>query len=467
MKNRGLFKVLSMLSMLFLICFAFMPDIRAQEHRQEKYVYGTKANGKVQVLDSKGRLQYKYPSEVAQIKSETYAAVTTMLEDSTLSPGANYVISNYRTKHIIPGTTDTFTGPTERLIVTAISTAELAPVAYSIDYPDDIIYYNPESDQTYMPGCDRGYIYRRIDTKQNNDIGFDFRNVNYRRYRLNVSNWLVGTTYEVGATVKRATGTTNQQKEIYISLVGSNTGNAVTSTAHWRRFEWDNETYAGVDSTQWYLGSDENLYSVTTSDTLYIDTTLFVNYDSTVINNQIEAKWDCNTVFFGNGVYSNNIGAVFSRNSIGVSFYNNNIRHGFSNNSIGNSFSENEIGYHFTYNSIAANFALNLVGSGFASNFIGTGFTQNVVGYGFSINMVMNSVSVNTFGPGFYGNSVNSTLRRTTVESAVGGIIFQTSTPLTTLQNDYSKRIIETPDGPVLIYISTDTGTTAYYNLSE
>jgi hypothetical protein len=133
-----------------------------------------------------------------------------------LVPGQKYLINDYQTVHIIPNTSDVNTGPVEPLLVTASSTNTLEPIAYSTIFPQDIIYYNIENDQDMVPGSTKGYIYRRIDTLQNNDIGLDYRNVKFRRWQINVTtsdSTGSGSTYSQGAVVLQ-TGTNN----IYLKL---------------------------------------------------------------------------------------------------------------------------------------------------------------------------------------------------------------------------------------------------------
>ncbi len=65
---------------------------------------------------------------------------------------------------------------------------KLMNITYSTLFPQDVIYYDIENNQTMVSGCKNGYIYRRIDTLKNNDIGFDYRNAKFRRWQIEVSN---------------------------------------------------------------------------------------------------------------------------------------------------------------------------------------------------------------------------------------------------------------------------------------
>ena len=60
--------------------------------------------------------------------------------------------------------------------------------AYSEAYPqDEIFIVILQSDQVVMRDATRGYIYERIDNTYKNDIGFDFRNVKFRRWKVAVT----------------------------------------------------------------------------------------------------------------------------------------------------------------------------------------------------------------------------------------------------------------------------------------
>src|ERR1035437_2580010 len=140
------------------------------------------------------------------VTNVTHSELTGLTSTSGLTTGGLYLITDYQTVHTIPNTSDVNTGSTEPLLVTASSTTTLKPEAYSSLFPQDVIYYDFNNRQDILPGCTMGYIYRRIDTLQNNDIPFDFRNVKFRRWQIDVTNvW--------------NSGTTNNQTDVVISSV--------------------------------------------------------------------------------------------------------------------------------------------------------------------------------------------------------------------------------------------------------
>ena len=316
----------------------------------------------------------------AEAISLTYSELSTLVNGNTLVPGQKYLINDYQTVHIIPNTSDINTGPIEPLLVTASSTNTLEPIAYSTLFPQDIIYYNIENDQNIVSGSttesSKGYIYRRIDTIKNNDIGFDYRNVKFRRWQIDATTSDLtgsGNTYSQGAVVLQ-TGTNN----IYLKL--DNTPSVpFTTTSSWMLFSWSNLDYVSPTSNNWGLDN----YTIPVSAN-YMDYTMFstepttngiqCNYDS-IYGNKIKGICDgsdiisnSNIVFFGNSFYNNTIGDHFYSNTIGDYF---------NSNTTGNHFYNNTIGYSFNNNTIKENFQLNNI----ETKFGGINFTSSTYVY--------------------------------------------------------------------------------------
>jgi hypothetical protein len=310
---------------------------------------------------------------------------------------------------VTAASTDINTGPIEPLLVTAASTNTLEPIAYSTLFPQDIIYYNIESDQNIVSGSTKGYIYRRIDTIKNNDIGFDYRNVKFRRWQINVTTSDLtgsGNTYSQYSVVLK-TGTNN----IYLKL--DNTPSVpFTNTASWMLFPWSNLQYVSPTSNNWSV----NQYIIPVSAS-YMDYTMFsteptingiqCNYDY-IYGNKIKGICDgsdiisnLNTVFFGSDFDSNTIEDYFYNNTVGDSFYNNTIKYDFNNNTIGDNFQFNNIGEDFRFNIIGDSFYYNTIGDDFNSNTIGDGFNSNTIGSYFSYNTIGNYFQLNNIENNF------------------------------------------------------------------
>ena len=369
------------------------------------------AGSTTKYLSEKGTME-EVPDAPALLTNITYAQLAAAISGSTLVPGAKYLITDYQTVHTIPNTEDTNTGTVEPLMVTAISVNELAPEAYSALFPDDIIYYSPTNDQVVVPGCTKGYIYRRVDTKQNNDIPFDFRQVKFRRWQISQPTWDEATTYTKGKVVKSTSDAT-----LWVSLVGENLNNEISNTACWRRFEWDNLSYVSPFENEWAItnGAVTITLSCTNNFNDYKMWSDDVFYDTAYLNKlrrPSEALIEStNSVIYGIEFLCNNIGEDFTNNSIGASVYYNNIGVGFNGNSISDNFNNNSIRDGFSNNSIGAFFINNNIGITFSNNSIGNGFGDNSIDGLFVGNSINTGFAYNNICTQFSGNAIGANLR--------------------------------------------------------
>lgn len=140
----------------------------------------------------------------------TYSDLTTLVSSSGLIPEQTYRITDFRTRHKIPGIQfgepaewngdislgDLFDTTTEPLIVTAETSSALHAVATSDLFPQDIIHYELVDSTTQ--GGDRGRITYREDTLQKIKVVNDFRNVRYKRYSCEVDGSTYFTTSPTG-----------------------------------------------------------------------------------------------------------------------------------------------------------------------------------------------------------------------------------------------------------------------------
>jgi hypothetical protein len=343
------------------------------------------------------------------IDEVTYAELAALITGSDLIQGRQYLITDYQTVHTIPGTVATNTGPTEPLIVTAISVNELAPIAYSTLYPDDIIYYSHLNGNTLFPGSTKGVITRRVDTIQNNDIGTDWRHVKYRRYKVTEDTWDAGVTYAEKAVVK---STINNV--LYISVVDGNLNNVVTDRAYWFPIEVANGSYTGITGTTWTTG----LVSITTDPLDFTDTTFFATYNTGYKNNIIRTYELMNTLA-GSSFYNNIIGSGFLDNCLLGSFrdniiladFKNNITHSFIINNVRVMFLENILGSLITYNHIDYSFYRNIVGSSVTGNTIGNSCQENFIFGNFTGNTIGSNYYQNKIGKHHYNVTAGSDIR--------------------------------------------------------
>lgn len=131
-------------------------------------------------------------SNVTFQEEVTHSELTTLISGSLLVSGKSYLITDYKTIYIQPDWSDIETavavdgtlikeGLTEPLVVTAISSNKLSPIAISTTFPTDVIYYSPNVETLYAGYDTKGKIFRRCDAV-GNDISFDFRNVKFKVY---------------------------------------------------------------------------------------------------------------------------------------------------------------------------------------------------------------------------------------------------------------------------------------------
>ena len=124
----------------------------------------------------------------------TYGQLATLIANKGLVVGGKYRLSDFRTRHTIPYSTEVHSGQTEVLTLTANSPQTLEPVAVSEEYPLDIIHYTVRNElfalggTTPDPAVDRGCILYRQDPRKNVEAGEDFRNVRFRRWESAAGN---------------------------------------------------------------------------------------------------------------------------------------------------------------------------------------------------------------------------------------------------------------------------------------
>lgn len=359
---------------------------------------------------------HKFPKPSINV---SYAELINLVETSQLVVGVNYIITDYRTTHIIPGTVDINVGDIEPLIVTPVNEHILSPIASSTIWPGDIIYYSIDTDETNFPGATTGYIKRRIDTINNNNIGSDWRTCKYRRYKISQANWDAATLYSKFEAVKRSSGTATQQEWIYVSLKDDNINHPVTDTMWWKRFEFKNDTYSGMTPNGWWVINDEDeSYTACNINTTaeYEDRLLCTANAIDIQNNYIAGDMLYNTTV--TQLNETEIYGSFKDNTL-YSLYRTVIQSEFRKNSCGpinncnisgGSFSFNSIGTNFDSNSVMCeNFIYNIIGTTFHLNELTKSsalFVQNVISSNFSQNTITGSFFSNAVSYGFFRNRI-------------------------------------------------------------
>ena len=159
------------------------------------------ANLNAQFLNGKQSSDFALKTDVQQ-ESRTYAELVTMVTNNQLIAGKQYLLTDYRTKYKQPYTNVIKTiSTTESLVLTANSNNTFEKICSSLNYPQDVVYYdftNNKCEDNITPR--NGFITRRIDTVKSIDCPDDWRTMLWARYYIDPNQYLIGTTltnYEV------------------------------------------------------------------------------------------------------------------------------------------------------------------------------------------------------------------------------------------------------------------------------
>ena len=123
--------------------------------------------------------------------SGTYSQISSMV--GSLIPGGNYILTDYETKHEVPGTgitnqaSSSYVAKPEQLKLTAKDSTSFFHEVESIDNPEDDILYN-FADNTILGQARPGIIYKRKNNTTDVEAWFDVRNHVVARYGLDVSS---------------------------------------------------------------------------------------------------------------------------------------------------------------------------------------------------------------------------------------------------------------------------------------
>jgi hypothetical protein len=399
----------------------------------------------------------------ANYNSVTYDELYGMYTGSTLTPGNFYLINDFQTCYDQPNydsegspiTTGNFkSGSTEQIVVFATSNSNLAPQAYSLEYPNDVLKYDINFNFTEVTNTPaKGRITERIDDR-NNRADYDFRAVQFIRYDGWFSeNYLTGKVSLVSST-GLVTGTTTSfqtnfsvggivgiyysngapiscfryyeitsivsDTEMYVTgrvLVDvSNTyfSTAQSLTNYMSPFQ-NNVTGGTNDNTaQYYTFNSNNNYNT------YLGSN--TNYNTFLLSNNVFLSGNYYDNTFGGNVVGNTFNDDMDSNTIGPFCQYNIITNDFDKNTIGPYFRYNiidcdmdfnQIGAQFEYNMLGDDdgndFDNNIIGSSFSLNFLtfsNSSFMNNNIGYYFEKNIIDSGFEDNTIVGNFYDNVI-------------------------------------------------------------
>ncbi|HRT03015.1 MAG TPA: hypothetical protein P5513_03650, partial [Candidatus Diapherotrites archaeon] len=406
--------------------------------------------------------------------SVTYAELVALRDASELIVGQNYLISDFAQSYNIfdGGTMDIIEeqiGEVEPIIVTASKVNELYKVAISTVYPQDIIHYSLDildiRDVGFGNGVDtvnvnfKGQIYYRKDTIQNVETHYDFRNVRFRRWKVDAVAYDNGTAYNAKDVCKASDG------KIYKCITATTgEGDPTINTADWVLWlDITADTFVSwtADKTAFNIGditTDNLIINNVTAGADYDDFYTFGDYYNWVKNTHIGMidleyaieefgyATQLNNVVFKtiddyDTCFGNNIGSNCLNNTIGNNFNSNTIGDDFRSNTIGDAFRSNTIGDGFKSNIIEDNFYSNTIGDDFRSNTIGNDFISNTIENGFNSNTIGNYFNSNTIGNNFYNTIFGDNCQYNTIANKINGantnkiITFGDSITMCTIQD--------------------------------
>ena len=147
---------------------------------------------------------------------KTYQELLSMASQNSLLPGQKYLMIDFQTTHnIIDGSSATlntslYSVPIEPLILTAVSNNGFDSSVQSTVYPSDIINYTINNTIVKKDGkswgatmgAQKGIIFYRQDTSSNITAYYDWREVRFRRWKINytdVSNTPFSFQFNLGS----------------------------------------------------------------------------------------------------------------------------------------------------------------------------------------------------------------------------------------------------------------------------
>lgn len=396
-------------------------------------------------------------SPVEYVQSVTYAEIYSLLQSELLVPGKQYLITDFRAAWFAVfsdpedgGTvegSEHVAGSAEPLLVTASKVNALHCLCISTLYPTDIIEYNP-LDTDFLDDIFysfegtiiddfKGVITRRIDTVNNIDLPFDWRNLTFRRWKVDADTYAGGTTYEIGDFVISS-------NFIYVSIESSHSGNTpASSPTKWQKVidaSTAVDRYWSISPNGFYVYFNGDYYGSTAS-AVYQDFNVFGGYsaynvtmgrgidDLSALNNVFKqtSNGTVHDITIGRGSYSNTIGAAATNNIIGD---------GFRGNTIGTSFNYNTL-YDCSYNTVLGSFQYNNAFRFFRNNLIGATFSYNSL-LGF-----------------FQHNTISANFRQNTC----GNVSTEDWKASTLVYAAHTKNIMLSPDGTAYVHYIANGGT--------
>ena len=416
---------------------------------------------------------YHIPFSGINYTEATYSGLTIASNAGGLVAGQFYLMTDYQTCYDQPNynsegvaiTTGNYkTGTTEPILLLAISTTEFSPTVYSTIYINDKIIYDFTWDTTEVTNSPaKGRITERID-RFNNRADYDFRAVQFIRYRAFLSeDYFAGTVSidGLGNVVGVETDFTNDfsvgqilgiHSPNYSNLIGgfayyeiltipSSSAMTVTGTTYYTEsnkfysrgisggimspFQCNVPTPSYTGFSEYYTFNDNENYNTYLGDNQ--------NYSNFILSNNVFLNGNYEDMTFENNVVGNTFDNFMTSTTCAPFFQYNIITNNFDRSTIGPNFRYNFIECDFQGNTVVGNFQYNMLGDndgqdfdfnqvgwGFRNNFltlsqndfidniIGNNFNQNLIDYGFERNVIGANFTSNTVTGNFDDNQIGT-----------------------------------------------------------
>lgn len=348
-------------------------------------------------------------NDVGEIINITYDELLDAISNSSLLPTQRYRLTDYKTVHYnYPDSSINTSSNIEPLILYAISDNSLESTVYSESYPGDIIYYDINltysgddghfrRNSVVVPGF-KGYIYYRNDVLQGNETHYDFRNVKFRRYKLNPPLWSSYNNYYRYSHVLYDNKVWVSKRHLNNSIPGDDETWQVVYTDLYQ--SWSKTTMSinyvniPVDNSDYidYLTfGDPNNYTYIRFNKIGV---LDIEISGMVVNNIIfkttYSKYtciqnkigdNCYLLNFGDNIGSNILNFSVARCTFGDKFSANTFNFNNVYSSIGNDALGNIFDTDIWYMIICDGFKYNKIGTGFGRSIIGSNNIYNDFGY--------------------------------------------------------------------------------------
>jgi hypothetical protein len=364
-------------------------------------------------------------------QAKTYAELSDLISKKMLVPGTQYVLSDYKTKYQQPDTLVIKEMANERLVLTATSVSTFARICSSLDYPQDVVHYDFNSNTCEDGTTSRnGFILRRRDETAgaNIDAPLDWRTILWARYKPDPSNYLKGTTttpYSVWTNGAPQTGVIYKAGSALLIAFNTNVPASATDPNVFSTI-YSDISVGMLRATNMKVASDgaQDIFlikgdiherptfgtgcrNITFGEALYLkngstvylpnnvfgDTCLDITIGSTIyentfgnMNRSLHFDSDCYRNTFQNNCYHMSFGATCARNIFGDTCRD----MVFGSNSCDNRF--------------AGNCWMIQVGTGFINNYIGGSSAYITFGANCWGNILLFSISSCTFGSSCYNN---------------------------------------------------------------